>query len=179
MKRVNFLAFCLLALTGVDSYANPYLGIDAQWRALSFKGINANLLSHSAPAINVYAGFPFNDNFALEFGAHAIHTKKAKALVKVRGLHASIVASMPVGERLAVISGFGLASLKYTHEHTAFRIDTSRVVPRVTAGLEYKLIENIGWRTTLIYEHSRTAFNHKDLKLRNHYGISTGLKFNF
>lgn len=175
-------AFIVSIALFIPSFAKaaPYIGMDVQWRAISIKGLESNIFSKRARALNFHSGVMINDDCSIEAGFHSAKSNKNSASVKMKGIHGSLIRHFPLNEEKTIhaLGGLGLVQLKHSAKHPTYRLDLSRRVPRAIAGAEYSFTPSLRLRLAFIWEASK-GLQAKADRFRNTYALNTGLRFSF
>lgn len=153
----------------------PYVGAEFEWRSISRKDFGHLYTSLQAPGGGAFIGTRVNQLFGIEFGIHLVKTKHRLGTLKVRGLNFNLYGFMTmVPNKLDFVIGAGLSHLKHTKEYPAYRIDVSRLSPKVQTGLEINLCRQIRLRLLMIYE-TPITFKKKSYRPLGSLGGSIGL----
>lgn len=181
MKYFSMLTTVILLLCSTISHAEPYVGADFQWRALTLRGLNAHVFSKRSPGLNAYAGFTIYGNYMLEIGFHSAKSAKNGASLKMKGIHCSILSFYTLNKEdtFRAIAGVGVAQLRHHARHPAYRLDLSRSVPRFITGFEYSFIPSIVARAAFVWESSKSMTKKTDMKFNNAYVLNFGMKYVF
>jgi hypothetical protein len=184
MKRNSPLIYIALFLATIfcipKSSAIPYVGFDAQTRAVSLRGLNAHVFSKRAAALHVYTGHVLNEDFSIETGFHSAKSSKGGASLKMKGIHGMLIYNLPlnVEKTVSLLGGAGLAHIRNHARHPAYRLDLSRCVPKVLAGAEYHFVPELAIRFAFVWESSK-SLSKKPERFNNTYALSTGLRYQF
>ena len=171
-----------------------YMGADAQVRQMpSYKDSGRNVYTASAPQLHVSGGYKLNDFFAIEGGAYAskskVHASGNK--IRARGIHLGLVGFYPVAEGMSLVGGLAASHLKINTKELVTSIEKDpahivpditktilckgkriRINPRIMAGLQYTLTDNISLRLTGVWERtSRMISNSAKVQNSMNYGF--------
>lgn len=160
----------------------PYVGVGVQYKSMSFKTeAGKDTLPKGMPQIHAYAGLKLSDYFGLEGGAHTSkHTrhKISNHSVQLRGMHFGMVTFLPLASTgVEFIAGAGLSHLKTNITDRSDLINKTkndRVVLRLIGGTQYMFTDNVGVRTSAIWENTAKIRTNK-FKAKDSINYTAGL----
>ncbi len=177
---MKFIRDCLLfSLLTICTVANAevtqYVGAALHWKTLALKNSGNYFAKHGFGG-NLFTGIRFDQMWGMEFGIHGLRTKKSGSIVKTRGIHMDLLGVVPLNESIGLdsIAGIGVTNYKFHAHHSKISTKSTKLVPRVLAGLEFKLSEYLKLRTTVVYETSLTT-KRKTYRPKGNCGINLGL----
>jgi len=178
MKLVkHLLLISALSISSIAAAAHShYVGADAHWHSNSIRKLAKDFQPRHLHGGNVHTGVRFDNFWGIEAGTHLTRAKKNGSTSRVRGIHLGLVGVLPMVKEgvLDFIVGVGAAHIKHASNQPFYKLDVSRVVPRVMAGLEYKLCSSLKLRTALTYE-GGMSLRRKAHIPRGRYGATVGL----
>ena len=180
----------------------PYLGVEGAYRAMNFKEkYGRSEFKHNIHGVNGFLGAKL-DKFAVEVGGHItpwVGTELREH--KLHGLFASVLGFIPVTESVELLGGVGVSHVTFTFvrpegilgDNPPKYMDTSDDVkdalkiartsfsnftPRVVAGVQCKLVDNIHTRFSGSFEGTR-KMKHYEIRPKNSSLVHAGLVLSF
>lgn len=195
VKVLSTVALLCLASTVMALDLVPYVGVDAHWRVMNSNSkTRAGVFGSNSPQPLFYAGLVFNDCLALEAGnfnyKHNAKKHKMKHTVKGSYLAAIYKAYIFQDQNVVLLGGMGFTTvekidaIKDKKKEINIKTKISNSVPRVLAGLEYKLSEHVAirgvvvWENATFYQKSTNPLIGNDRK-GDDYSGTIGLNYSF
>lgn len=170
---------------------DPYVGVEGTMRNLSYaNNFGRGDLAKHMPQLGAFAGLKFGNNFGLEVAAHAGKSKThavSRVKTKMRGLSLSALVFLPLmNTGLELFGGPGLTHLNQVFKHVGddtYRLDSTKLVMRGIAGVQYYLTDNLGARAAVSLENTNRlkVVDQGDalVKPKNSYNAHLGLLYKF
>lgn len=189
IKALVFGCVLGLALSCIKSIAfeiAPYIGADTRMHnfRLDSKLLGDSKIHYHASTYHIYGGLQLTEILGLELGGE-VSDKKAhvssKTTIKASGYHLSLISQLPISDMSSLLFGVGGVRAKVSFESNKQTTDIKKIIPRFLAGLQFKLTDKVGLRTTALVD--RISGLHKDNKDKVkfssaiHYGV--GLNYLF
>lgn len=183
MKRLMlFLCCSAMSFTAISECSEgyclqPFVGVDAHYA----KGLSMKNTDHNTPKIGVYGGLKLTDSFGLEVGGTVLKKKKSGlSNLKRKSFDLLAVWYAPVSYTSSVLLGAGASHsmLKLTGNKFKDKVYVHKTVPKLMAGIESRLSEELNLRLSCIWEKSKNI-RHKEINNKNSFHYGVGLRYNF
>lgn len=143
---------------------------------------NIRKKQHS-PFLNLYAGHILDKYTAFEIGAfkNFIFTdfnNRKQATVKIEGLHMGFVFTLPVYQDILFLPGVGVSYASVILSTPNYFARENGIIPRLMAGLQYKLTEKLNLRGSLVWNYLSNVYN-RDVIFHNTFNIGIGINYMF
>lgn len=151
---LSFLSFSAKS-SGRNCFVEPYVGYDSQIRRMTFRGgFGDNILHHTSPQHNFYAGVRITEMLSLEAGFESTATRTRsvalttgdvaagtvihemvspvvfKSKAKMKGPHVNLIGFIPlIDKKLHLIASVGLANYKATFERMTLQFGLNPTHP--------------------------------------------------
>lgn len=185
MKKVGLiLSLCLLStVVWADNQLFPcydyYVGIESQLRHIAVRSKKMiGEFDKEAIQPHILGGLKLTESLALEAGMSLFKSKRDLNRLKIRSSYLSLAGFLPVSYNVDLIGSIGFSNLKYTAKQKYVTHKSHGNIPRVMVGLQYMFNNNIGMRTSVIWE-KVTSIKSKVATLDNSAIYSIGLLAKF
>ena len=157
MMKINFLALTLLAAFAAPAMAanDFYVGADVGSSRLTDDNLKIKGTSY-----NLFAGYNFNETFALEGGYHSLVNKDVKfenvtVKTKVYALQLSVIGNLPLSKEFSLFGRLGLNSVKSNAKAGNVSASDSETKALIGLGARYAISPQFGLRA----EYQKQASN--------------------
>lgn len=193
MKKVLLACSALLATTSLAAAENIndptmmdnwdmkqfYVGGDIGYNKIDYDSTLNPLAEDSLPVLNVYMGYNIDEYYAIEFGGFMTKEEdRTVASVKTKaeeyGVFVDAVGRYDLKYDFTALGTVGLQYSKLKAKNSTLNFSENELAPRLGAGLEYKVSDNMKVRGM-----ARYVFSDYDGEVDNTVQYTIGMNYAF